>query len=88
MSDIQIILTETLRDDYRQLPDDLQKKFAKQLRFLAENPRHPSLNIHRLADHWEFYVDIHYRCIFQQAGKVYTLKHVGKHEIVDRFSRR
>jgi len=46
------------------------------------------LRIHRLADHWEFYVDIHYRCIFQQEGNVYTLKHVGRHEILDRFSRR
>ena len=60
MGDIRIILTETLREDYRQLPKHIQKKFDKQLRFLAENPKHPSLCIHRLADHWEFYVDIHY----------------------------
>jgi mRNA-degrading endonuclease RelE of RelBE toxin-antitoxin system len=88
MGDIRIILTETLREDYRQLPKHIQKKFDKQLRFLAENPKHPSLHIHRLADHWEFYVDIHSRCIFQQEGNVYILKHVGGHEIVDRFSRR
>ena len=60
MSDIRIILTETLREDYRQLPKHIQKKFDK----------HLSLRIHRLADHWEFYVDIHYRCIFQQGGNV------------------
>lgn len=52
MSDLTIILTETLRADYRQLPDDIQKKFDKQLRFLAENPRHPSLNIHRTSIVW------------------------------------
>ena len=56
MSDIRIILTETLREDYRRLPKRIQRKFDKQLCFLAENPKHPSLHIHRLADHWEFYV--------------------------------
>ncbi|MEJ5309507.1 MAG: DNA helicase [Anaerolineae bacterium] len=85
MSDVKIILTETLREDYRRLPQHIQRKFDKQLRFLVKNPRHPSLNIHHLADHWEFYVDMHYRCIFQQDGNTYILKHVGGHEIVDRF---
>lgn len=85
MNDIKLILTETLREDYRRLPQHIQRKFDKQLRFLVQNPRHPSLNIHRLADHWEFYVDIHYRCIFQQDGDTYILKHVGGHELVDRF---
>ena len=88
MADIRIILTETLREDYRKLPEAIQRKFDKQLRFLAEDPKHPSLQIHRLADHWEFYVDIHYRCIFRQDGNAYILKHVGGHEVFDRFSRR
>jgi hypothetical protein len=30
-----------------------------------------------MSDIWEFYVDIHYRCIFQLEGNVYTLKHAG-----------
>jgi mRNA-degrading endonuclease RelE of RelBE toxin-antitoxin system len=85
MNEIRIVLTETLREDYRRLPKPIQRKFAKQLRFLAQNPKHPSLQIHRLADHWEFYVDKYYRCIFQLEGTTYTLKHVGGHAIVDRF---
>jgi mRNA-degrading endonuclease RelE of RelBE toxin-antitoxin system len=56
MIDIEIILTETLREDYRLLPKPVKKKFDKQLRFLAQNPKHPSLKIHRIKDHWEFYV--------------------------------
>ena len=56
MIDIEIILTETLREDYRLLPKTVKKKFDKQLRFLAQNPRHPSLKIHRIKDHWEFYI--------------------------------
>jgi len=88
MDDVKIVLTETLREDYRKLPKHIQRKFDKQLRFLAQNPRHPSLHIHRIADHWEFYVDIRYRCIFQRAGDTYILKHVGGHELVDDFTRR
>ena len=85
MDDVRIILTETLREDYRRLPESIRRKFDKQLRFLAQNPQHPSLQIHRLSDHWEFYVDIHYSCIFQQEGNTYILKHVGGHKIVERF---
>jgi len=88
MSDIRIIFTETFKEDYRRLPEHIRKKLRKQLRFLAENPKHPSLNIHRLGEHWEFYVDIHYRCIFRREGNVYILNHVGGHEIVDQFGRR
>jgi mRNA-degrading endonuclease RelE of RelBE toxin-antitoxin system len=88
MNEIRIILTETLREDYRQLPGHIQKKFDKQLRFLAQDPKHPSLRIHRLGDHWEFYIDIYYRCIFQQDGNTYILKHVGGHKIVNQFGLR
>ncbi len=86
MSDgVEIVFTETLKEDYQRLPKRIQRKFDKQVRFLARNPRHTSLQIHRIRDHWEFYVDIHYRCIFRGDGNVYILKHVGGHKIVDRF---
>jgi len=85
MIDIEIILTETLREDYRLLPKTVKKKFDKQLRFLAQNPRHPSLKIPRIKDHWEFYVDRKYRCIFQKKKNLFILKHVGSHKIVDDF---
>jgi hypothetical protein len=45
MSDVQIILAERVKKDYKQLPLSVQKKFKKQLRFLAQNLRHPSLQI-------------------------------------------
>ena len=48
MSDGIIELTERVRQDYNGLPNPIQAKFKKQLRFLADNPRHPSLNIHRI----------------------------------------
>jgi mRNA-degrading endonuclease RelE of RelBE toxin-antitoxin system len=85
MNEVEIIFTETLKEDYQELPKHIQRKFDKQVKFLARDPKHSSLRIHRIRDHWEFYVDIHYRCIFQKEGNVYVLKHVGGHKIVDRF---
>ncbi len=86
MNKIEIILTQTLKEDYLGLPIYIQKKFDKQLKLLAQYPTHPSLNIHKIQDHWEFYVDIHYRCIFKKEGNLYILKHVGGHKIIERFN--
>lgn len=80
--------TETFRQSYRELPERIQTKVEKQLRFLSRDPRHPSLHIHKLNDEWEFYVDIHYRCFFRQKGNVFTLLTVGTHRVVDRYRRR
>lgn len=44
----EIVLTERLKADYKALPMDIQKKLRKQIKFLAENPRHRSLQIHRI----------------------------------------
>jgi mRNA-degrading endonuclease RelE of RelBE toxin-antitoxin system len=71
MNDIVIELTERVRKDYRALPKPIQGKFKKQLRFLIQNPRHPSLNIHRIrgsSGYWEFYIDDAYRLSFVAKG--------------------
>ena len=80
---VKIRVTEEFLKRYRDLPKAIQKKVDKQLKFLSDNPRHPSLKIHKMNDEWEFYVDIHYRCVFQRAGNLYTLLTVGGHKIVD-----
>jgi len=81
---IKIRRTEEFLTRYRVLPKKIQKKVDKQLRFLASNPRHPSLKVHKLNDEWEFYVDIHYRGIFLREGNMYTLLTVGGHKLVER----
>ena len=90
MSDVRIILAERVRKDYKTLPPSVQKKFKKQLRFLAHNPRHPSLQIHRIqgSDYWEFYVDKAHRCVFRQDGSIYYLLATGSHKIIDEFARK
>ncbi len=86
--EIEIVLTEELKEAYQKLPSAIQKKFEKQLRILADNPRHPSLKIHRLNGEWEFYIDIHYRCFFYREHSRYILLTVGNHKIVDRYKKR
>ena len=61
---IDFIFTKEFKRTYKKLPDKIKKKLKKQLKFLESNPKHPSLNTHRLNNEWEFYVDIHYRCFF------------------------
>ena len=91
MSDVVIELTERVRKDYQAFPKPIQKKFKKQLRFLTENPRHPSLRIHRIrgsSDYWEFYIDAAYRCVFRREGNVYYLIAAGPHKVIDEFARK
>jgi mRNA-degrading endonuclease RelE of RelBE toxin-antitoxin system len=91
MSDIIIELTERVRKDYRALPQQIQRKFKKQIRFLTEDPHHPSLHIHRIrgsSEYWEFYIDDAYRCVFRREGSVYYLIAAGPHKVIDEFARK
>ena len=82
---IEIIFPEEFKKTYKKLPLRIQKKFAKQLRFLVANPKHPSLRTHKLNGDWEFYIDIHYRCFFQPEINKYIFLNIGSHKIVDRY---
>lgn len=46
---------------------------------------YPSLKVHCLNDEWEFYLDIHYRYIFQWKNNEVTLLTIGTHKIVNRY---
>ena len=91
MNKIVIELTERVRKDYQALPKAVKKKFKKQLRFLAEKPRHPSLQVHRIrgsSGYCEFYIDDSYRCIFRQKDNVFSLIAAGSHKVIDEFARK
>jgi mRNA-degrading endonuclease RelE of RelBE toxin-antitoxin system len=72
---------------YDLLPKSIKKKLKKQLAYLREDPKHRSLQIHKIegSDFWEFYVDKGYRCVFKQKSNLYMLYFVGTHELIDRF---
>ncbi|MBI5696233.1 MAG: hypothetical protein HZC51_10960 [Nitrospirae bacterium] len=84
-------VSEGFRKDYNRLPGDVQKKLDKQLRFLLENPAHPSLNVHPIkGTHGilEAYIDIGYRFTFEDLGDRYYLRAAGPHGIIDAEARK
>ncbi|MHB8880160.1 MAG: hypothetical protein ACYC69_01470 [Thermodesulfovibrionales bacterium] len=87
MSHYLIAIEPEFLPQYDELPKEIKKKFTKQIGLLSENPKHPSLKIHRLegSDYWEFYVDDFYRCVFKQEGAIFKLYFVGTHKLIDRF---
>lgn len=77
--------TERFRKDYERLPRPLQRRMNKALRFLLQNPRHPSIQIKKIKgyeNHWEGRVTLHYRFTFTIEGDTYILLRVGTHDLV------
>ena len=87
MSKYLIAIEPEFLPQYDELPGEIKKKFKKQISLLKENPKHPSLKIHKLEgfEFREFYVDDFYRCVFQQEGNIYKLYFLGTHKLIDRF---
>jgi len=87
LSNYLISVEADFLSQYDELPKDIKKKFKKQISLLKENPKHPSLKIHKLegSNFREFYVDDFYRCVFQQEGNICKLYFVGTHKLIDRF---
>jgi mRNA-degrading endonuclease RelE of RelBE toxin-antitoxin system len=80
----EIQLSESFHQWYAKLPDDIKKKTRKELRLLAENPRHPSLRskpIEGAKGIFEARVDQKYRHTFERLpGDVLRIRVVGKHD--------
>ena len=87
MPDYIIDVSDEFFSQYDDLPREIKKKFKNQLKHLKSDPKHKSLQIHRIqgTDFWEFYVDKRYRCLFKQEGLVYKLYYVGTHRLIDRI---
>jgi len=79
-----IILTEPFEKDFWELSKTEQKQSRKTLRFLADNPKHPSLQIHRMkgTPFWEAYVNMDIRIVFEQNGDRLILHAIGHHDIL------
>ncbi len=82
----ELIFTETFKCNYQRLPNSLQKRFDKKLELFVNNPRHPSLNIHRYKQEenvWEGYVSSQYRFTFSITETGYIFRNIGPHAIID-----
>lgn len=80
----KIEMTETFKKLYSNLPSPIQTKVQKCLRFMAEDPRHPSLRskpIQGAPGIYEARVDLQYRMTYERLpGDILRLRVVGKHE--------
>lgn len=82
-----IILTDPFKNDFFELAINEQKQTRKALRFLAENPKHPSLQVHKIKGtvFWEAYVNKDIRIIYQQDGDKFVLHAIGHHDVLREY---
>ena len=82
---MNIIRTESFKQDYKRLPSKIQRRAEKQFRLFAQNPRHPSLQTRKLRSDptgktWYGRITHSYRFTFETQGETYLLKSIGSHE--------
>lgn len=82
-----ILLTDSFKIDFDKLTEIEQKQARKALRLLAEDPRYPSLQIHKVrgTSFWEAYVNMNIRLIFENNGDTLVLHAIGHHDILRKF---
>lgn len=82
-----IILTDPFKKDFQKLSSSEQKQSKKALRFLADNPKHPSLQIHRIKGtvFWEAYVNKDIRIVYEQNSDTLILMAIGHHDILKQY---
>ena len=82
---MKILSTPRFLRDYANLDAAIQRRVDKQLKLFLENPKHPSLRIHKMegySDIYEARVTKGYRFTFQVFGDSYILRRVGTHDIL------
>jgi len=83
----ELIFTQRFKKNYQALPSQIQRTFDKKLEIFVENPKHPSLNVHRYLGSdgvWEAYVTKGYRFTFSVEKNTIFFRNIGPHAIVDR----
>ena len=76
------IFTKCFTKNYRQFPVGIQKKFDKQLNYLLQNIRHPSLQAKKYDKEkaiWQAKVDRNYRFYFLIEKDTYILLDITIH---------
>ncbi|AKX94762.1 hypothetical protein MTHERMOG20_08620 [Moorella thermoacetica] len=83
----QIIRTDSFLEQFQELSKEAQKHVLKTILFLAQNPSHPSLKVHRIkgTPFWEAYASISIRVIFERNGDTLVLLACGYHDILKKY---
>lgn len=82
---MRLRFSDSFKRDYRRLPVSVQMLIDKQLLFLVENERHPSLKTKKMAGYlsvWEGRVSGGYRFTFQVDGDLIIVRRAGTHDIL------
>ena len=79
-----VIKTKSFNENFLQLSPEEQKQTIKALRLLAENPRHPSLQTHKVEGtvFIEAYANMDVRIIFERTSDTIVLRAVGHHDVL------
>ncbi|MDA8229296.1 MAG: DNA helicase [Desulfitobacterium hafniense] len=79
-----ILKTKGFNIDFLKLSPEERKQTLKALRFLVYNPRHPSLQTHKIEGtmFMEAYVNMDIRIIFERTSDTIVLLAVGHHDIL------
>ena len=69
---------------WKRLPARIQRRAERCLVLFAQNPSHPSLRVHRMAeeDIWEMSVTMNYRITFRWEADLVILRKIGTHNIL------
>jgi mRNA-degrading endonuclease YafQ of YafQ-DinJ toxin-antitoxin module len=83
----KLVRTDPFKEYFNELSKAEQKQAAKALRFLAENPKHPSLEVHKMrgTPYWEAYVNESIRIIYEHNGDTFILHAIGHHDILRKY---
>lgn len=77
--------TVRFEKSFKSLPGDIRQKFYKQLSFLLNNFKHPSLHCKKVQGYenvWEARVDYQYRFTFNIHTGFVILRVIGNHDDV------
>ena len=80
---MRIQFVEPFEDKFKKLSQEVKDSFYKQIGFLANNLRHPSLRAKKFdeeKDIWQARVDGHYRFYFQIRGDTYFILNIRRHK--------
>lgn len=79
---IKPVFTPEFKKRYKRLSSAIQRKFAKQLKLLLGNYRHPSLRAKKMAgvNRFEARIDRNYRFTFEIENGEIVLRTIGPHD--------
>ena len=81
---MRLTRTDSFKRSYKKLPEFVQKKTDKILRFLASDIRHPSIRAKKIqgaGDIWEGRIDKFHRFTFEIRDSEILLRSIGQHDI-------